>query len=403
MSQTGSTKRRVLFVDDEPLVLQGLRRMLRGMRDDWEMEFVESGASALEAMREHPFDVVVSDMRMPGMNGAQLLNTLAHRHPDSIRIILSGHADQELITQCLGSAHQYLSKPCDPDLLKRLVNAACALGNEVSSERVRRVVGGIASLPSIPVTYQRLTEAISREETTITDLGRIISGDIGMTAKVLKLVNSAFFGLRREIADPAEAVTYLGTETVKSLVLANGVFEEASPLQTRRIQLDQIWSHSLAVAAHAREILRRAQASEQDQNCAFTSGLLHDAGILVLAHHFPEHYDEVIDLVSNQHYFLPLAEQRVLGVNHAEVGAYLFGLWGLPAQVTRSIHFHHNPSEATENLDSHSPVSAVHLADGWYTPRASSPAFEHATLDPMVLQAPWLAGRIDEFKHCTNP
>ncbi|HWQ09541.1 MAG TPA: response regulator, partial [Holophaga sp.] len=125
-------RKRVLFVDDEPLVLQGLQRMLRGMRNDWEMSFVEGGPQALEAMRRQPFDVVVTDMRMPGMNGAQLLNTLAREFPDSVRIILSGHADQDLITQCLGSAHQYLSKPCDPDLLKRLVNETFQLGEEVA-------------------------------------------------------------------------------------------------------------------------------------------------------------------------------------------------------------------------------------------------------------------------------
>ncbi len=240
-------KKQVLFVDDEPLVLQGLQRMLRGMRNEWEMEFVDGGAKALELFGQRAFDVVVTDMRMPGMNGAQLLNALAAKYPDTIRIILSGHADQELITQCLGSAHQYLSKPCDPDLLKRLVNDTCRLGADVTSERVRQVVGSIQKLPSIPATYRKLSEALDRDEATAAELGRIISQDIGMTAKILKLVNSAFFGLRRELSSPTEAVTYLGTETVRSLVLANGIFSEADPLRTRHITLDDISSHSLAV------------------------------------------------------------------------------------------------------------------------------------------------------------
>jgi putative nucleotidyltransferase with HDIG domain len=388
-------RKRVLFVDDEPLVLQGLQRVLRGMRNEWEMEFVDGGQKALEAMRESLFDVVVTDMQMPGMDGAQLLNALAREFPDTIRIILSGHADQNLIIQCLDSAHQYLTKPCDPDLLKRLVNEACRLEGKVASERVRKVVGSIERLPSIPATYQKLSEALEREETTTAELGRIIASDIGMTAKILKLVNSAFFGLRRELTNPTDAVTYLGTETVRSLVLVTGIFEEAKPLATRRIRLEDIWAHSLSVAQNARAILRAFHAGEQDQNSAFTSGLLHDAGTLILARHFPEAYDDALDLVANQHYLMSLAEQRFLGVNHAEVGAYLIGLWGLSPVIVQSIQFHHNPSEVPNVLDGMSPLAALHLADGFYAKISLHPAFEYSVLDPALLAAPWLVERLD--------
>ena len=395
-------RKRILFVDDEPLVLQGLQRMLRGMRNEWEMEFVDSGQKAMAAARENRFDVVVTDMRMPGMNGAQLLNSMAQEFPDTIRIILSGHADQELITQCIGAAHQYLSKPCDPDLIKRLVNETCRLGGEVASERVRKVVGSITRLPSIPATYQQLSDALENEETTVTELGRIIAGDIGMTAKILKLVNSAFFGLRRELTNPMDAVTYLGIETVRSLVLAAGIFEEAQPLATRLIRLEDIWAHSLAVGQYARAILRAYHASEEDQNSAFTSGLLHDAGILILARHFPEAYDEALELVVNQYYLMPLAEQRLLGVNHAEVGAYLIGLWGLPPGIVQSIRFHHAPCEIPGVLECISTLAAVHLADGFFAEHAPHPVFGHSVMDPVLLAAPWLAGRLNELKHALS-
>jgi len=402
MPEEAPRKKKVLFVDDEPLVLQGLQRMLRSMRNEWEMDFVDGGAKALELLERQAFDVVVSDMRMPGMNGAQLLNTLAARFPDTIRIILSGHADQELIAQCLGSAHQYLSKPCDPDLLKRLVNETCRLGGEVASNRVRQAVGSIEKLPSIPATYNRLSEALAREETTAADLGRIISEDIGMTAKILKLVNSAFFGLRREVSNPAEAVTYLGTETVRSLVLANGIFTEAHPLRTRRLTLEDIWNHSLSVGRGAKTILRTLHSPEQDQNDAFTSGLLHDAGILILAEGFPEAYDEILDLVAIQHYPATLAEQRILGVNHADVGAYLIGLWGLPPIIVESIQFHHSPALAPVGMDRASPVSAVHLADGFHAKTSSHPAFEHSILEPSLLRKPWLEGKLDILQNALS-
>ena len=397
MPEHTPSKKRVLFVDDEPLVLQGLQRMLRSMRGEWEMEFVDGGAKALELMRKRNFDVVVSDMRMPGMNGAQLLNALAAQYPDTIRIVLSGHADQELIAQCLGSAHQFLSKPCDPDLLKKLVSETCQLSRDVASERIRQVVGSIDKLPSIPSTYQKLSEALSTDEATAAEVGRIIAQDLGMTAKILKLVNSAFFGLRRELSNPTEAVTYLGTETVRSLVLANGIFEESTPLRTRSISLEEIWAHSLAVGQRAREIMHILKTSEADQNDAFTSGLLQDAGTLILARHFPEAYDEILELVVREDCPPPLAEQRVLGVNHAEVGAYLIGLWGLPSVIVRCIQYHHNPAQAQEDIRRPNPVCAVHLADGFYARTTSHPAFSRSIIDPTLPQQPWLAGRMGEL------
>jgi HD-like signal output (HDOD) protein len=341
-------------------------------------------------------------MRMPGMNGAELLNTLAAKYPDTIRIILSGHADQDLIDQCLGSAHQYLSKPCDPDLLKKLVNDTYRLGSDIASARVRQVVGSIEKLPSIPATYQKLTSALARDESTAAELGRIIAQDIGMTAKILKLVNSAFFGLRRELSSPTEAVTYLGTETVRSLVLANGIFAQADQLRTRRISLDEIWAHSLTVGQNAKTIMRALKAPEHDQDDAFTSGLLHDAGILILATHFPEPYDEILELVARQHCLLTLAEQQILGVNHAEVGAYLIGLWGIPSVIVESIQFHHNPALAPKGLDRITPVCAVHLADGFYAKTSVQPAFEYSILDSVLVQQPWLHGQLDQLQQALS-
>jgi HD-like signal output (HDOD) protein len=402
MPDATTRKKQVLFVDDEPLVLQGLQRMLRGMRNEWDMEFVDGGAKALELMKQRTFDIVVSDMRMPGMNGAQLLNILAAEYPDTIRIILSGHADQELITQCLGSAHQYLSKPCDPELLKRLVNETCRLGEEVTSDRVRQVVGSLKRLPSVPATYQKLSEALAREGASAVELGRIISRDIGMTAKILKLVNSAFFGLRRELSNPTEAVNYLGTETVRSLVLANGIFEESGPLRTRRISLEEIWAHSLAVGQSAKNIMQALNAGEQEQNDAFTSGLLQDAGILILAHHFPEQYDEVLDSVAGQPCLMTVAEQQILRVNHAEVGAYLLGLWGLPAVIVQGVQFHHSPALAPGGIVRLTPACAVHLADAFYAKTSTHLAFQYSILDPALARQPWLAGQLERLRQVAS-
>ena len=218
------SKKRIIFVDDEPLVLQGLQRMLRSMRDEWEMEFMDGGAKALERMAQAHFDVVVSDMLMPGMNGAALLAEVMQRHPHTVRIILSGHADKDLILKCVGSTHQYLSKPCDADVLKATVRRASAVDSGLKDETLRKLVGSMDRLPSIPTLYTEIVEALRDPEVSVETIGEIVGKDPGMTAKILKLVNSAFFGLRRQVASPAEAANYLGLDTIRSLVLSINAF-----------------------------------------------------------------------------------------------------------------------------------------------------------------------------------
>jgi DNA-binding NtrC family response regulator len=173
-------KKRILFVDDEAMILQGLQRMLRPMREEWDMEFIGSGAKALERMGPAPFDVVVSDMRMPGMNGAEFLTEVMKRHPKTIRLILSGHADKELILQCVGATHQYLAKPCDADALKATVTRASNLEGNLQSEPLRKLVGQLSHLPSIPSLYMEIVEIANHPGASLEDVAQVIARDLAM-------------------------------------------------------------------------------------------------------------------------------------------------------------------------------------------------------------------------------
>lgn len=195
-------KRRILFVDDEPNVLQGLQRMLRPMRSEWEMEFAGGGEEALQKMEQAPFDVIVSDMRMPGMNGAQLLKEVARRYPDTVRIVLSGHSDREYILQLVTTTHQYLAKPCDAQTIKDTVNRACALRDLLTSKELSALVSQVKSLPSLPSLYTRIIEILQSDDPSLQKIGQIVSEDIAMSAKVLQLVNSSFFGIARRYLQP---------------------------------------------------------------------------------------------------------------------------------------------------------------------------------------------------------
>jgi len=220
------TKRRILFVDDEPMVLKGLQRSLRKMRDEWEMTFASNSKEALDILGSEPYDVIVSDLRMPEMDGAQLLAEVKSKHPEVVRIILSGQVEQETTFKSVQLAHQSLSKPCDADILKHTLNKLFALRNLLEDESIKRIVSQTETLPSLPAVYTEVVGELQSPEPSVQKIGDIISKDMGMAAKILQVVNSAFFGLVRKISNPKEAVMLLGTETIKALVLSVKIFSE---------------------------------------------------------------------------------------------------------------------------------------------------------------------------------
>jgi len=365
-------KKKVLFVDDEPKVLQGLRRMLHGMRSEWEMGFAESGQEALEAMQNTPYDVLVTDMRMPGMDGSQLLSEVMKRYPNVIRIVLSGQSDQETVMRSVGPAHQYLSKPCDAETLRRTIVRACSLRELLASDPLKRLTSRLTTLPSLPSLYSRLMEELRSQDASLSNVGRIISSDAGMTAKILQLVNSAFFGIARQVTSAQQAVTLLGLETIKALVLSIHIFSQFDRSALPVHLAEGLWRHSVTVGLFARAIVRLERRDQNLSDNSFTAGLLHDIGKLVLAANLADQYRAVLSSVENEGLALTEAEREQFGATHAQVGAYLLGLWGLPDPIVEALAYHHCPSNCqSEEL---TPLTVVHAANffenqlaGWHT------------------------------------
>ena len=353
--------KQLLFVDDESKLLDGLQRLLRPMRHEWNMTFVTSGAEALKALEQAPFDVIVSDMRMPGMDGAQLLTEVQQRHPQIIRIVLSGQSDQERIYQSIGATHQYLSKPCESEVLKAVVMRACALRDLLGNDSLRRLVTGMKQIPSQPTLYAEIRREAESKTASIGAIGAIISKDMGMTAKILQLVNSAYFGLRGTVSTAEQAVNLLGLDTVQALVLTVHVFSQFTATHDSRFNMDRLWEVSMETGALARAIAKAEQASTLMTDQAYTAGLLHDVGILVLAANVMKQYDAMAKTAHDQGIPLWEVERQELGVTHADVGAYLLGLWGLGDPVIEAVAFHHHPSDCVGNT--FSPLTAVHVAN----------------------------------------
>jgi HD-like signal output (HDOD) protein len=351
---------RILFVDDEVKILRAQQRMLMDMADQWEMAFAQSGPEALSLMAEKPFDVVVTDMRMPGMDGADLLNEVMRLYPDTIRIVLSGHSEQNLVMKSVRTAHQYLAKPCDPQQLRDVVGRARDLRAMLADESLVRAVSRMTTLPSLPDHYRDMMLQAESEDGSASVLGEIISQDIGMTAKVLQLVNSAFYGLSYQVGDPARAVSLLGFNTVRTLVLSAHIF---SQLSEKGVQMDfvELWDHSIATGTISKRLAAAEGCERQAQEHALAAGILHDTGKLILAVNWPQHAGAIRFVCADDAPSALEAERQAFGTTHPELGAYLFGLWGLPDSVVEAVAFHHRPADCVGTT--FTPLTAVHVAD----------------------------------------
>ena len=350
--------KRILFVDDEPMLLNGLERGLRGMRKEWEMEFVLGGPEALEAMARAPFDVVISDMRMPGMDGAQLLDLVKQRFSQTVRIVLSGQSDKDDVFRAIRPTHQYLAKPCDIKELKHKVTCALALRDVLDSPELRQKVSQVETVPSLPSLYQALRTRLESPHPSLQDIADIVIRDPGMTAKLLQLVNSAFLGEASRLSCPKRAISIIGIDNLRSLVLSVGLFSELP--QTLAGMLAPLWKHAYFTARFAKAIARCEQASETTVQDCFTAGLLHEIGWMVLASAYGDQFKALCSSLDNG---IPSvdSEEAAFGGTHGKVGAYLLGLWGLPDSVIEAVAWHHAPSVV--HPSGFCPLLAVHAAD----------------------------------------
>ncbi|MDB6085971.1 MAG: hypothetical protein JWN43_3852 [Gammaproteobacteria bacterium] len=380
---------RVLFVDNDRNVLDGLRRGMYGMRGEWDMSFASSGGEALALMQLAPPDVIVTDMRMPGMSGRDLLAEVKRRHPHVVRFILSGSADAGSAMQVAGTAHQYLSKPCETATLKAAVVRSFALRNLLQDKRLLHRIGRADALPSLPTAYQRIVSCVQDPDATIAEVARIISCDVVMTAMVLKLANSAFFGAKQTFRTADRAVSFLGVETIAGLVLAHSIFNEFAIAEKSGLSLERLWEHSLRTAAGVRALARFENWGAERAEEAFLAGVVHDLGKLVLATRADPMLDEGVE--SSPDAIAPADDI------HGQVGAYLLGLWGFSDAVIEAVAYHHAPGRSRSGrLDL---AGLLHVADR--LAHQSDPGTELLTeteLEADYLGSIGLAGRLAEWQ-----
>jgi len=333
--------KRILFVDDESKILDGIRRMLHADRNRWEMQFALGGEAALQACEAGSFDVVISDMRMPGMDGATLLGRIRDRFPNTARIVLSGYSDAALATRAVPVTHRFLAKPCNALELNSAIERVCAMQDLLCSPKLRTIIGAVGELPSLSSTYTYLTKTVRDPNASIRQVAEIIERDIAMSAKVLQLTNSAFFGLAQRVTSLPSAVSCLGMETIKNLALASEAFRVFVPdSRVPQSVCDSIQRNAVRAAA----IVALLPVERGTREIAVVAALLHDIGSLFLASAMPDEFCAVLARAREVGCKPFEAEQELLGTSHAEIGAYLLGLWGIPNLAVEAIAHHHHPT-----------------------------------------------------------
>lgn len=309
---------RILFVDDEPMVLRSLDRAMRAQRKPWQATFVGSGEDALAVLEREPFDVIVSDISMPTMDGITLLHNVRERFPHITRLALSGDVARQGNLRAVLVIHQWLSKPCPLQKLTGTIERLAWSRALIEDPAVLAATCGMQSLPSAPTLYLRVTTALERDA-ALSEIVAMIETDPAIAAKLLQLVNSAFFGQAQRVVSVQRAATILGVDRLREMLLAAEVFRSGAASE-------ELSAHSLFVARLARSL---APAADGDD--AFLAGLLHDLGELAL-----------VD---------PSATAAASPTLHARIAGMLLGTWGLPDEVVNAVAFHHDPELAPNNTD----------------------------------------------------
>ena len=382
--------KRILFVEDNEVLLELYGILLADERAEWATSLAPSGESALQLLKQSPFDVVVSDMQMPGMNGIELLTEVRKIHPQTSRIIISGFTDQAAAADSLNCTHLFIPKPFELKTLRSTLARIGSLDAYLKDDKLRGLAGKMRSLPSFPMLYLEIMKEIESPNSSIQGIAKIVAKDPGITAKILQVVNSAAIGLPEPVNDPIEAVQQLGMTTVRSLVLSAQVYSSFAPGRLSSFSADALWTHLMKCGDLARTIMRRERAEFAESEDAFTAGMLHDMGKLMLADSLPQEFQKALALAAEEKISLAAAEMEVFGATHAGLAAYLFGLWGLPAGIVEAVAFHDAPERS--DLKKLSALTAVHVANALLDETET----DHMNLD--YLHQIGVADRLDDWQ-----
>ncbi|MCK9329880.1 MAG: response regulator [Candidatus Cloacimonetes bacterium] len=349
-------KKSILFVDDEIRILDAFKRTFRKYNKQWDMYFALSGNEALSLMETRknknlsPINIIISDMKMPGMNGSELLKIISEKYPNTIRFILSGQAEEKEFINSFSYIHQYFSKPLESEQLINSVTRIFNIRKYINNQEINDLIIQIKNLPVLPSIYTKIDNLLKTDNYSIKSLSEIINQDISLTAKILQLANSSYFSISKRISDLQQAISVIGIEYLKNLIIIINLFTQVDNEITFNFNIKKLWDHSLRTANIAKLLAKELNLNPIDIDNCYTSALLHDIGKLILAASFPTMYLDIYNKYQNEKdtHSLEAYEYQNFKVSHAEIGAYLISLWGFNDNIIEPILFHHNMSQLSD-------------------------------------------------------
>jgi HD-like signal output (HDOD) protein len=356
-------KKKILIVASNPQMRRDFQASLIEPCPQWEWVLAGDGRKALEILDREEIDALITESKLRDQEGTHLLKEVMKLHPRTLRFLVVDLANQQAIWKSLGAAHQFLARPCDTLNLSGALERAFALDVWLPNESVAGLLARLPSLPSPPTLYFQVVHELQSAAASLQKIGAMIARDPAMTAKILQLANSTAFGLQQPVTQPAEAVLHLGIETTKSMILLAHTYSYFDQFKGLSLLVEDLWLHSMATGRLARRIAQHevgAMGTEVAEE-AGTAGMLHDIGKLALAANLPQPYQQARALARHRKLLGWETEREYFGTTHAEVGACLLAVWGLPVPIVEAVALHHLPAQLVHTT--FCPLTAVHVAN----------------------------------------
>lgn len=301
---------------------------------------------AMGLVEKQVFHAVVADSSLPDGSALAVLDRMRQMQPRSVRFLSTSTPDADLANRCIWNSHRIFDGVADRARIKSAVTEAMKVERWVSKPETRSLIASVRTFPTRPTTYFKILQLLDSSGADVDGLIELIRGDMAITTKIIQTVNSAIYSRTDHVVDLHEAVQILGFHSVKMLVISIQAVAQLDRVTPAYFSIDRIWKFSLQVAEAARKIACAEGLDAVSIDHAYLAGLLHDIGKAVFACNFDQQYSKVLEEVVHSRTPLVEAEQHAFGVSHAEVGAYLIALWGLPGTVVDAVGFHHFPSRS---------------------------------------------------------
>ncbi len=343
MKAIDPSKLNVLLVDDQPQVLSGLRRNLSIEEEDWLVHAAASGPLALEAMALNEYDIVVSDLRMPGMSGAEFLQIARDRYPNALRFILSGYADQDLMLKASGVAHRYLTKPCETAELVAAIKQVLMTQRLIHDDNVLAICHKINELHVENGPISRLLALTDDPECDTGEVIGLIERNPSLHATVLRISNGAFFGRGGTIDTLQDSMQILGLDLLRNIALIEMAKTHLKLSEYGRRCADRIMEHCVETSLRIPRLGKLVGRDLSLQRRLASAAILHDLGKLVLLAYDEKRFVSTCSRSLAERRPSHELEAEIFGCDHAALGGYIFELWGLPESLIRAIAWHHRP------------------------------------------------------------